>query len=318
MLELIKNIFSGEINVTPKEKGQVEKVYAFLRRISPTIKRVLIISVGVCIGFFVGAILFNRYGEIFQKPAESVTADTSDYNSATDSTKSCSVSGINLHGSLLTYVPEHAEGDSFFDYDVSSSEGVVWQINEANNNSDIKAILVEVDSGGGVPVAGEEIANAIKSSEKPVVAVIRGVGASSAYWAISSADKIFASANSDVGSIGVTMSYLSNVEKNKKEGLNYEQITSGKYKDLGTPDKPLTAEDKNLLLRDVNIVYNNFVRAVATNRGLTIAAVKSFADGSSVMGEKAKELGMIDEIGGMTEAESYLEEKINQKVEVCW
>ena len=303
------------INVTKKEKAQVNKAQALLKKISPSLIGVAVIAAGVFIGCFVS---FYAFSPSSGGGSEYLPSDDYSDTSDTDMSKTCSVQGIMLRGTIYTYIPRDAENGADFDYDVVTSDDVLWYINKANEDLGIRAILVEVDSGGGSPVAGEEIANAIKASKKPVVAVIRSVGASSAYWAISGADKIFASANSDVGSIGVTSSYLSNVEKNNKEGLNYEQITSGKYKDLGIPDKPLTAEDKKILLRDVNIIYNNFVKAVSENRGLTVAAVKGFADGSSVLGERAKELGMIDEIGGMLEAKSYIEDLILSKAEVCW
>jgi protease-4 len=150
------------------------------------------------------------------------------------------------------------------------------------------------------------------------VGLIRETGASAAYWAISSADKIFASKNSDVGSIGVTMSYLSNVEKNKKDGYTFEQVSIGKYKDSGYPNKPLTSEEKALFLRDSNIIYENFVKAVSQNRKIPINKVKGFADGSTVLGEKAKSLSLINEIGGIDEVEKYLEEVIGEKPEICW
>ena len=304
-----------EINVTKKEKVQVNKALAIFKKISPALIGVAVIAAGVFIGCFISFYVFGgNFGGSSENLASGDYADTSN----SDLSKTCSVQGITLRGTILTYVPIDAENDANFDYDYATSESALWYIKNANEDLGIRAILIEVDSGGGSPVAGEEIANAIKASKKPVVAVIRNVGASSAYWAISSADKIFASANSDVGSIGVTMSYLSNVEKNKKEGLSYEQITSGKYKDLGTPDKPLTTEDKNMLLRDVNIIYNNFVKAVSENRGLSIKAVTGFADGSTVLGAKAKELGMIDEVGGMAEAENYLTGVIGEKPEICW
>ncbi|MDP3988075.1 MAG: signal peptide peptidase SppA [Candidatus Levybacteria bacterium] len=229
----------------------------------------------------------------------------------------CSVFGVILHGDLLTYIPYHSENNSFFD-DSVASDYIVDIIKQANEDAEIKAILIEVDSGGGSAVAGEEISDAVKNSDKPIVAIIRGIGASGAYWAISSADKIFASKNSDVGSIGVTSSYLSSVENNKKNGYVYEQLSVGKFKDSGDPDKPLTNEERSLFLRDINIIYENFIKAVSQNRKLSIADVRSFADGSTVLGEKAKSLGLIDEIGGMGEVEKYLEKTIGEKPEICW
>lgn len=242
----------------------------------------------------------------------------SNLDDSTNTNDDCSVIGISLHGTVLTYIPNHSESDSSFDYDVVSSENIAGTIKQANEDTKIKAILVEVDSGGGYPVAGEEISNAVENSEKPVLAVIRGRGASAAYLAISGADKIIASKNSEVGSIGVTSSYVSNVEKNRKDGYMYEQLSAGKYKDSGDPDKPLTSEERELFLRDINIIYNNFIEVVAQNRKIPIGKVSSFADGSTVLGEKAKSLGLIDEIGGINEVEKYLEETIGEKPEVCW
>lgn len=247
-----------------------------------------------------------------------IDPDSSMSDTASTNNENCTVVGINLHGTIMTYIPEHAGNDSFFDYDSTASEDIILTIKQADEDENIKAILVEVDSPGGSPVAGEEIANAIKNSEKPVVAFIRSMGASSAYWAISSADKIWASKNSDVGSIGVTASYLNNVEKNKKEGFAYEQLSSGKFKDSGSSDMSLTKEEKALFMRDINIVYQNFMEVVSENRNIPMEKVKSFADGSTVLGEKAKELGLIDEIGDLYAVEKYLEEIIGEKPETCW
>ena len=250
------------------------------------------------------------------KDDSSVDSALSDSDNTTD--ENCTVTGINLHGILVTYIPNHAENDSLFNYDSVSSENIMGAIKDANANPNIKAIVIEVDSGGGSPTAGDEIANAVKNSEKPVVAFVREVGASSAYWAISSADKIFASKNSNVGSIGVTSSYLSNVSKNAKDGYTYEQISVGKYKDSGSPDKPLTQEERDLFMRDNLIVYQNFIEAVSKNRNIPIGKVKSFSDGATVLGVKAKELDLIDTIGGISEVEQYLEETTGEKPDICW
>lgn len=230
----------------------------------------------------------------------------------------CNVAGVNIHGTIMTYAPKHAEGDTEYDYDITTSEDIIYSINQANANPDVKSIVVEIDSNGGYPVAGEEMANAIKNSEKPVVGLIREMGASAAYWAISGADKIFASKNSNVGSIGVTQSYLTNLKKNNKDGYEYQQLSVGKFKDAGSSNKPLTQEEKKIFVRDLNIIYQNFMEVVSENRNISIEEVRKFADGSTVLGEKAKDLGMIDEIGGINEVENYLEGIIGEKPEICW
>jgi protease-4 len=235
----------------------------------------------------------------------------------------CNVVGINLHGMLATYIPTQGSADDPEEYqtqygDAVGSEDIVSTIRGADQDDTIKAIIMEVDSSGGYPVAGEEIADALKQSTKPTVVVIRQSGLSAAYWASTGAEQIFASKNSDVGSIGVTSSYLDNVGKNQKDGNAYVQLSSGKYKDAGNPDKSLTEEERQLFLRDIKITHENFIEAVANNRNIPVEQVKAIADGSSVLGEKAKSLNLIDQIGGWPEAEKYIEQQIGEKPEICW
>ena len=277
--------------------------------IGSIIKIILIIIV------FVGIYYVVSTTGIFEdtSSSDSTVSDSSD--TANDN---CNVRGIELHGMIATYLPLHADNDTNFNYDSVSSENVAYAIKQANDDERINAILIDTDSSGGYPVAGEEISVAIKNSQKPVVALIREQGDSAAYWAISSASKIFASRNSEVGSIGVTQSYLSNVKKNAKDGLTYESLSTGKFKDAGNADKPLTAEEKALFMRDLNIIYNNFIADVAQNRKIPIDKVKSMADGSTVLGDKAKELGLVDQIGGLSEVEQYIEKTTGETSTICW
>src|SRR3989344_219933 len=266
--------------------------------------------VGVLILFFAMSIASEAVYDSFK-----LDTVASEYSEDED-TSSCNVLGINLHGDLYTYVPESNDDELMSNKDVVGSEEIMGLLESAEDDENIKAVIVEVDSLGGYPVAGEEVANAIKASSKPVVAFIRQSGTSAAYWAITTADQIFASKNSDVGSIGVTTSYLDNVSKNEKEGLKYIQLSAGKYKDAGSPDKTLTDEEKTLIIRDLKIIHENFIQDVSTNRNIPIEKVQAIADGSSILGERAKELGLIDSIGGYTEVKNYIEEKIGEKPEV--
>jgi len=239
---------------------------------------------------------------------------TSDYD-----TGNCNVTGIELHGELTTYIyPENLDESGNLLYDQSSSDNIVYSINEAEKNESIKAIVLEVDSYGGSPVAAEEIANALKNAEKPTVVLIRNAGVSAGYWSVTGADRIFASENSDIGGIGVTMSYLDYVGQNKKEGLTYNQLSSGKFKDTGDPDKPLSAEETNLIMRDINIIYENFIKVVSANRNLDVEKVKQLADGSTILGQMALGEGLIDQTGGMPEVKEYLKNQIGEEVELCW
>lgn len=240
-----------------------------------------------------------------------LTAGILIYHFIKNSDPECSVYEIKLYGTLVTYkLPDSTE-------DQTSSEDILDEIQYANENKDIKVIVIEVDSTGGSIVAGEEISNAIKNSEKPVVAYIRDVGASSSYWAISSADKIYASRNSEIGSIGVTASYLNEVEKNKQEGYEYERLVSGKFKDTGAVARKLTNEEKAYIMEDLNYNFSNFKEDVSINRNIPIEEVDKMATGATFTGKKSLELGLIDEIGDMYDIGSYLESEFGESLYVC-
>lgn len=274
---------------------------------------IMILAVGMFIAYQFGSAVTQGRAD-----ADSLI-EKMDLGRSDSDAEECTVAGINLHGQIMTYVPAGAtDEEGFAMADVVASEDVVYMIESAEWDDDVKAILLEVDSYGGMPVAGEEIANALKRATKPTVAFIRSGGASAAYWAATGADRIFASKNSDVGSIGATMSYLDNSERNRQEGISYVDLSTGKFKDTGSPDKPLTAEERALLMRDLKIVYENFIEAVSANRDIPADEVRAIADGSTVMGARAVELKLVDEIGGQLEAEEYLAEQIGEEVATCW
>lgn len=231
----------------------------------------------------------------------------------------CNVSGIELHGSIDTYTSyDSSDPDTTEVIDATASQDVVGAINQAENDEKIKAIILEIDSYGGYPVAAEEIAQAMKRATKPSVAMIRKAGISAAYWSATGANIIFASANSDVGGIGVTNSYLDNSKKNTKDGLTFNSLSTGTFKDMQNPDKSLTESERKLIMRDAYIINDNFIKTVATNRNLDINKVKAMTDGSSMLGEAALQNGLIDKIGGIAEVKDYLKDKIGEDVEICW
>lgn len=223
----------------------------------------------------------------------------------------CNVRGIELFGDLVTYLddPETIQ---------TSSEDVISAVMDAENDYNVDAIILEINSYGGSPVAGEEIANVLKRAQKPTVALIREAGVSAAYISASGADKIFASKNSDVFGMGVTMSYLDYSEANKRDGLKYIELNSGQFKNTGDPDKALSVQEKNLLMRDVNIMHQNFVELIAENRQLDIDKVAKLSDGSTMLGQMALDNGLIDEIGDIFSVQQYLEGVIGYKADVCW
>lgn len=243
------------------------------------------------------------------------------YNDTEESVEdlNCNVQGINIHGEIYTYhSPDSFNDSNRLNYDQASSEEVLATVSAMQSRDNIKAIIIEIDSSGGSGVAGEEIMRSFKDSKKPVIAFIRGRALSAGYMAATGAETIFASRFSDVGGIGVTMSYLQNVEKNKKAGLEYITLSSGKYKDSGSPDRALTQDEKNLFMRDVKIGHEYFLKIVSENRKLDINKVRKLSDGSSIMGEEALKNGLIDNIGLYPDVVSFVSEKIGEEAKVCW
>ena len=199
---------------------------------------------------------------------------------------------------------------------VASSQDIVELVEEADENPAIKAIIFEINSPGGSPVASEEIADAILKTNKTTVAWIRDIGTSGAYWAASASDHIVASRASITGSIGVIGSYLEFPGLLERYNVTYRRLVAGKYKDIGSPYKKMTSEEQAIFQNILDELREYFVSEVAKNRQMSKKEVEKIANGLFYLGSEAKELGLIDEVGGKDEAIRYIEAKENIEAEV--
>ena len=204
--------------------------------------------------------------------------------------------------------------DSLFATSVASSTDIVRLIQKAENDPSIEAIVFDINSPGGAPVASAEIARAIAEAEKPTVAVIREVGASGAYWAASAADHIIANEVSITGSIGVLASYLEYGDLLARYNVSYARFVSGEHKDMGSPYKEMTMEEKNIYQQTLDKLHAVFIGSVAENRGLEYGYVEELATGQIYVGSEALDLGLIDELGGKQEAYAYIGTMLNLTV----
>lgn len=177
---------------------------------------------------------------------------------------------------------------------VTASSDFIDYLNKARDDSTIKGVILEIDSPGGTAIGSKEIADAVKSFDKPIVAWIRGVGASGAYWVASATDAIVADPLSVTGSIGVISSYLDFEGLMQKYGVNYERLVTGKYKDLGSPYRTLTNEERQLLLSKLNLIHKVFSDDVSRNRKKDLSA---YSTGEFFLGMEAKKIGLIDYLG---------------------
>lgn len=282
-------------------------------------------SVGLLVSMFILIAIASTVGlavlvALDSSGSSDASGDTVSDLTSPDISDTCNAVGVEIRDCIMTYQPTDPANSASTEYCdvITSSEDVVWKLEEAANSPQIKAVVIEVDSTGGSPVAAEEIAAAIKALGKPSIAWVRGNADSAAYWIASAADSIIAAENSDIGGIGVTQSFTDNSKENQKKGITFNQLSTGLYKDTGNPDKPLTADEKTYLLRDLNIMLNNFINAVAMNRNLSVAKVTALADGSTMLGRMALKNGLIDEIGTKAKVWAELEAAIGEKPEVCW
>lgn len=199
-------------------------------------------------------------------------------------------------------------GESFFGSDTASSEDIVSSIRKADANEAIKAILIDINSPGGSAVASEEITTAIATARKPVVALIRDLGASGAYWAASAADVIVASPLSITGSVGATASYLEFSELMKDYGIGYQRIVSGDRKDIGAPFRKLEEEEEELLQEMIELTGTYFAQSVKDNRDLSPEVVNEISSGRIYLGQQAKDLNLVDKLGNIDTAKAALRE----------
>ncbi len=182
-------------------------------------------------------------------------------------------------------------------------------LDDLAKNDQVKAVLVRINSPGGTTAGGEELYEALSRlrKQKPVIAVISELGASAAYMAAIATDRIFARRLSLVGSIGVLIQHVDASVLLNNIGIDLQKVASGPLKAEPEINKPLTGKVRASFQALVNDSFNWFVDIVARRRGLTRQKTLALADGRIMNGRMALAAGLIDQIGGDTEAISWLE-----------
>jgi len=193
----------------------------------------------------------------------------------------------------------------------SSSSDLIQLIDAAEKNPGIKAILFDINSGGGSPVASDELQQRIKKINKTTVALIRDIAASGAYWIASAADTVFANQMSMTGSIGVYGSYVEFVGLLDKYNLTYRRLVGGEYKDIGSPLKEMTPNEQAIMQKMINEIHSEFIQSVAENRNLTKEQLDKIKTAEIFTGRQAKELGLVDLLGNEPDALKFMEKKLN-------
>ena len=187
-------------------------------------------------------------------------------------------------------------------------ESVKLDLQLARERKTIKAIILDINSPGGEVTASDIIYHQIRKlkneTKLPVIALIGSMGASGAYYIACSADKILAHPTSIIGSIGVLMQSMNIEELAEKLGIRAVYLKSEKTpkKDILSPFRGLTPEEKNMLIGIIDSIYNRFVKIVSESRGKKPEEIVKIADGGIYDADQALKLGLIDKIGYQEDA----------------
>ncbi|GJL78517.1 MAG: multidrug transporter [Nitrospinaceae bacterium] len=198
---------------------------------------------------------------------------------------------------------------------ITRSREIVQQLRKFQRAPNVKGIILRIDSPGGAVGPSQEIYNAVvkikEDGKKKIFASLGSVAASGGYYIASPADEIFANPGTLTGSIGVIMAFSNIQDLISKIGVKPEVIKSGEFKDAGSPVRPISTEERQLLQNLVDDVHLQFVEDVAKGRNLSTEDVKQLADGRVFTGRQAKKLDMVDQLGGLQDAIDLLATQAN-------
>ena len=189
-----------------------------------------------------------------------------------------------------------------YDGTTCSPEGLKAQLDEAESNPHIKAVVLRVDSGGGTATAGEEMAIYVRDFSKPIVVSSASMNASAAYEISSQADYIYTAQTTAIGAIGTALQITDLSGLYEKLGINIENITSAESKDSSYGTRPLTDEERAHYQAQVDQINDTFIATVAEGRGMSEDEVRALATGMTFTGIDAVDNGLADEIGTLEDA----------------
>ncbi|MDH7577100.1 MAG: signal peptide peptidase SppA [Bacillota bacterium] len=187
----------------------------------------------------------------------------------------------------------------------SSTEQTLRDLERAEKDRSIRAVVIRINSPGGSAAASQELhaqVQRVKKAGKKVVASFGDIAASGGYYTGVAADKIVADPATITGSIGVIATVPNLQELYRKIGYRETTFKSGPHKDMLSPSRPPTPEEEKIMEGLINDTYEQFVRAVSEGRKLPLEQVRSLADGRIYTGAQARELGLVDELGGLRDA----------------
>jgi len=188
--------------------------------------------------------------------------------------------------------------------EIARSDDFVETLQDLRDDGGVAAVVLRVNSPGGGVAPSQEMYGAIRdlAATKPVVASLGSVAASGGYYVAAAADEIVASPGTLTGSIGVIMSLTNVSGLLEKLGVQADVLKAGARKDMGSPFRALSTEDRKLFQQMLDQVHGQFIEAVAAGRKMDVETMRKLADGRVYTGQQAKELGLVDRLGGLQDA----------------
>ena len=189
-----------------------------------------------------------------------------------------------------------------------SRASVINQIKEAKSNSNVKAILLSVNTPGGGVYETAELYNELKNSGKDVYVSMKKQATSGGYYVSMAAKKIFANTETTTGSLGVIMSYVSAQKFLNDHGIKQETICSGEQKAVGGLTEDLPESTRKIYQEQNKEAYDRFVKAIAQGRSMSEDEVRKLADGRTYTGTQAVENKLVDKIGTEEDLINFIKE----------
>ncbi|WP_442595487.1 signal peptide peptidase SppA [Neobacillus sp. D3-1R] len=262
-------------------------------------------ALGIAAGLFVFSIIINAlssfafndieksFSDIFSVNEEKFMEEVIDKGNEMEKIAVLEVDGV----------IQDTGGDvgSFFESPGYNHRSFLEKLDQVKNDDSVKGIIIRVNSPGGGVVESAEIHDRIveiqEETKKPVYISMGSMAASGGYYISTPAKKIFASPETLTGSLGVIMHGMNYEGLAKKYGVDFVTIKSGPYKDIMSPTREMTAEEKAILQTMINNSYEGFVKVISEGRHISPVKVKEIADGRIYDGRQAKELNLIDGFG---------------------
>ncbi|MFH0971459.1 MAG: signal peptide peptidase SppA [Candidatus Micrarchaeota archaeon] len=210
------------------------------------------------------------------------------------------IARIKVKGEIVYDAPESLFGDN----SANTPENIGGLLKEADADGNVRAIMIEVNSPGGSAVASKEMYDEIRDVKKPTLSYMTEVAASGGYYICAATDYIVAHPNTVTGSIGARTTVLNYEGLFEKLGLREDWIKSGDLKDIGAGYRNMTRKEKELLQEDINEKMLLFKQDVEAGRKgkLNFALFNEAMDARILSASKARQIGLIDEIGGLKAA----------------